>query len=143
MFGRDELLQVAEVVEREGQPVRVARIAVRARRRVFDQADASPPARLQGEHAPRCRDLEQQIDRALAAIPGEEAAHDGLGHAADAPLGERLQRRAGRRRGGGTRPRPSSHSAPRAARTRSSRKAAVVSAPVTRPSSPDPASGRI
>ena len=33
--------------------------------------------------------------------------------------------------GAGTRPRPSSHAAPRAARTRDSRKAAVVSAGVT------------
>jgi hypothetical protein len=99
MFGRDELLQVAEIVEREGQPVRVARIAVRARRGVLDQADASPRPRLEGKHALRRRDLEQQIDRPLAAIPGEEAAHDGLGHAADAPLGERLQRRSGRRPG--------------------------------------------
>ena len=98
MFGRDELLQVAEIVEREGQPVRVARIAVRARRRVFDQADASPRARLEGEHAPRRRDLEQQIDRSFAAIPREEATHDVLGHAADAPFGERPQRRSGRRR---------------------------------------------
>ena len=48
---------------------------------------------------PRARDLEQQIDRSLAALPGEQAARDRLRYAADAPRGEHLQRRAGRRRG--------------------------------------------
>ena len=59
---------------------------MRARRRVVEQADAAPPARLEGEHAARRGDLEEEVDRALAAVPGEEAAHHRLGDAADAPL---------------------------------------------------------
>ncbi len=40
-------------MERERQAVRVARIPVRARRRVVELADAAPPARLEGEHGGR------------------------------------------------------------------------------------------
>jgi len=94
VFGRDELLQVAEIVEREREPVGVARIAVRERGGVLDEADASAAARLECEQVPRGRDLEQQIDGALAAIPGEQTAHDRFGHAAHAPLGEGSQSRA-------------------------------------------------
>jgi hypothetical protein len=86
VLGRDELLQVAEVVERERQPGWVARIPVLTRRRVVEQADAPPPARLEGQHAARRGDLEEEVHRALAAVPGEEAAHHRLGDAAEAPL---------------------------------------------------------
>ena len=63
----------------------MARIPVRARRRVVEQADAAPPARLEGEHAARRGDLEEEVHRAKAAVPGEEAAHHRLGDAAAAP----------------------------------------------------------
>jgi hypothetical protein len=76
MLGRDELLQVAEVVDRERQPVRLARISVPERRRVVEQADAAPPARLDGQHgAPGGpRRGARWIGRTVAPAPARDGA---------------------------------------------------------------------
>ena len=68
------------------EPSQGSHLIGRARRRVVEQADAAPPARLEGQHAACWGDLEEEVDQALATVPGEEAAHHHLGDAADAPL---------------------------------------------------------
>ena len=46
---------------------------MRARRRVVEQADAAPPARLEGEHAARRGDLEDEVPASIVRSPRSQA----------------------------------------------------------------------
>ena len=113
--GRHELLEVREVMKREGEAVRVQRVAARPRRLVVEQRDAAPSPRLAVQDLVRHRRPMQQIGRPLGPRPGEQPARDRRRDAPHPAGREHVQR--GRRDGSGraasTRP---LH--PRAARAR-------------------------
>jgi hypothetical protein len=96
VLGRHELLQVTEIVQREGQAVRVARISVGAGRAVVDQRHVAPAPALANEDLARAGDARRQLGGPPPARPGQEARGHRLGDAAHAPRGEHPERAARR-----------------------------------------------
>ena len=90
-----ELFEVTQIMEREGEAVGMARIAVRARDRVVEQRDTAPPGRLAAQDLARRQDFEHQIHGALAARPGEQRIGDDRRDTAHATRGEHSQRVGG------------------------------------------------